>query len=307
MPSSRSKAKLRAPKQAIQPTHHWTFDAIGTKWWIGIYQPLSHAVLSEVQTTIQERIETFDKTYSRFRDDSLVSRIAQKAGRYELPHDSQALFTLYRQLYDSSDGLVTPLIGQVLSDAGYDAVYSLQPGELATPPAWDDVMTYRDSVLITTWPVLLDFGAAGKGYLVDIIAELLQAAGISKFCIDGSGDVRCQGLNTPLTIGLENPHNPNEAIGTAQLYNQAICGSAGNRRAWGNYHHIMNPQSLSAVQEVRAVWAVAETALVADGLATALFFVDPQKLQADFDFACCVVYDDSTARCSPNFPGELFS
>src|SRR6185503_10886775 len=101
----------------------------------------------------------------------------REGGRFELPADSAALFGLYRRLYDATAGAVTPLVGRLLSDAGYDAAYGLRPGTLSAPPAWDEAMRFEDGVLTTTRPVLLDFGAAGKGYLVDLVAQVLRTAG----------------------------------------------------------------------------------------------------------------------------------
>jgi thiamine biosynthesis lipoprotein len=287
------------------PTSEWTFEAIGTSWWIAIYQPVD--AIEKVQSDVAERIEMFDKTYSRFRDDSVVSSIAQKAGDYELPADSQRLLQLYRQLYDASHGLVTPLIGQTLADAGYDAKYSLKVGDVRQPPRWDDVMSYKLNMLSVTQPVLLDFGAAGKGYLVDIVAGILQDHGVTRFCIDAGGDMVCRGLNEPLRIGLENPDNSQQVVGVFQLQDKALCGSAGNRRSWAQYHHIIDPQSLESPRHIKALWVSADNAALADGLATALFFVSPEKLMANFSFAYCMIYADGRIERSSDFPAELFT
>jgi len=50
----------------------FVFDAIGTHWEIESYEPLTDGVRKKVL----DRIESFDKTYSRFRTDSLVTEIA---------------------------------------------------------------------------------------------------------------------------------------------------------------------------------------------------------------------------------------
>jgi len=147
-----------------------SFSAIGTHWQIDLDPSVPEKQSSEIFKKIYERIEEFDRTYSRFRPDSLVTEISLQAGEYQLPADSALLLTLYRKLYDLTDGLFTPLVGQLLSDAGYDATYSLQEKKLHPVPAWSNVHTYHESILTTTEPVLLDFGAGGKGYLVDIIS-----------------------------------------------------------------------------------------------------------------------------------------
>lgn len=46
----------------------FTFEAIGTRWEIETREPLGF----QLKQRILERIEQFDATYSRFRQDSLV-------------------------------------------------------------------------------------------------------------------------------------------------------------------------------------------------------------------------------------------
>jgi len=305
MPSRKSNSKPK-PDPLPRAVCEWSFEAIGTVWWIGLYEPVQDGRLQAVQQAVTERVERFDRTYSRFRDDSLVTKIAKEAGSFTFPDDGAALFAMYRQLYDVTNGAVTPLIGQLLADAGYDASYSLRPGKLSAPPAWDEVMRYENGTLITELPVLLDFGAAGKGYLVDLVAMELRAAGLERFCVDAGGDMVCFGLSKALQIGLEHPDDPSQITGVTQLQNGALCGSAGNRRAWQNYHHIMNPFTLDSPQSIKAVWVAAGDALTADGLATALFFIDPARLLQQFRFAYAIMYADDTVTMSPNFHAQLF-
>lgn len=305
MPSPKSKPKPRP--EPLTPHAEWSFEAIGTQWWIGVYEPITHTRLVRLQREVAVRIETFDMKYSRFRADSLVTQIAQQAGEYRLPEDAEPLLAFYRQLYDATAGRVTPLIGQTLSDAGYGANYSLKPGVLHEPPRWDAAMTYRGGLLTTQQTVLLDFGAAGKGYLVDIIANLLQSAGVGQLCVDAGGDMYCVGLGTPLRIGLENPDDPSQVVGVAELSRGALCGSAGNRRAWGDYHHIIDPKLLISPRHIKALWVTADDALTADGLATALFFTTPEVLRKTFTFEQLILYADGSAAASPGFAAQLFT
>ena len=114
-----------------------------------------------------------------------------------------------------------------------------------------------------------------------------------------------QGIE-PLRIGLEAPDDADKAIGVATIKNQSICGSAGNRRVWEQYHHILNPHTLTSPTHIKAVWTVADSALIADAMSTCLFFVDPEKLTPSFAFDYVILYEDNTVRASDTFPGKLF-
>lgn len=286
----------------------YTFEAIGTHWQIDIKDVITKERSGELYEQIIRRIALFDKHYSRFRADSLVSEIARRPGHYLLPEDAEPLLSLYHTLYRITNGAVTPLIGQTLSDAGYDAHYSLQEKKLSTPPQWDDALIYNYPNLITTQPVLLDVGAAGKGYLIDIVSELLEQSGITNYTVDAGGDMRHRTTaHTPLRVGLENPADATQVIGIVDLQNQSLCGSAGNRRQWGNFHHILDPHSLTSPTHIAALWTIADTTMLADALSTCLFFVQPATLLKHYTFEYLILKTDSSIEASTHFPTELFT
>ena len=280
------------------------FDGIGTSWEISTPAPLSPGQRSSVLA----EVERYDSTWSRFREDSLVTRISVAPGQYELPPEASGLAALYRQLYTLSGGAMTPLIGESLERLGYDPHYSLQPrGEAAPPPAWDTVLEWRGASLRTTAPVVLDIGAAGKGQLVDLVAEQLRGHGVTDFFIDASGDL-LNGGQQPVQVALEHPYDPSKAIGTVALGSGALCASASNRRAWGDgLHHVLDGTTGAPVRTVVATWARAGTAMEADALATALFLVPAEDLERHFRFSWLKVFSNGSAEYSAEFEGALFT
>lgn len=284
----------------------YIFEAIGTKWQIDFPDGLLLSTRAKLIDKITKRIAIFDQHYSRFRQDSLVMEMSKKAGVYTLPEDAEPLFSLYENLYRLTNGAVTPLIGNLLSDAGYDATYSLETKNLISPLPLEKVLHRQGLQLEVKHPVILDFGAAGKGYLIDIVADIIRAENVTSFCVDAGGDMVYHNSAGTLRVGLEHPADPTQVIGVATILNQALCGSAGNRRTWGKFHHIINPHTQESPQTIAAIWVVAETALLADGLTTALFFTEPTILENEYRFEYLIVYSDFSIKKSPNFPGELY-
>jgi thiamine biosynthesis lipoprotein len=279
------------------------FQALGTFWEVVTERPLSTIEKAE----LHQLVERFDATYSRFRADSLVTQMAQAAGTFAFPSGDEVLFELYEQLYTLSLGLVSPLVGGLMEDLGYDAKYSFVPKvHKRSVPDYAAVMSRRGTVLTTTQPVVLDVGAAGKGYLVDLIATWLKKAQHKKYIIDASGDILHKGM-PPEVVGLHNPFSEGSVIGVVSLKDNALCGSAVTRRRWGGgVHHIVNPQTGLSTNSYQATWVIAKTAMIADGLATALFFCDPLDLKKQYTYEYVRVGSDGSAEYSPYFKALLY-
>lgn len=280
----------------------FSFDAIGTHWTISSSTNLTPAV----KNSLHARIATFDETFSRFRQDSFVSRLSKESGTFALPPDALSLLQLYETLYQLTNGKVTPLIGQTLVDAGYDAAYSFSPKPtLHTPPRWEDTIAYDEATITMKQPALLDFGAAGKGYIVDIVAQLLEDAKLDSYLINAGGDIRHSGQKS-VTVGLENPTDSSEVIGAVVLQNQSLCASATSKRSWKGLHHIFDPSTQQPIKDLLATWTIADSAMVADGLATALFFVPPEALEEQFAFTCARLSSSMELSYSQDFPVTFF-
>lgn len=285
----------------------WEFEAIGTRWTV----LTEHEVTSGTKQRVAAQIAEYDQAFSRFRADSTVWNAAHAAREQypftvEFPRCAAPLFELYDELYALTNGAVNPLVGNSLSSLGYDETYSFTPKQQLVAASWDDVTRSGPSVTFPT-PQLLDVGAAGKGQLVDLVASVLLEDGHDQFTVDAGGDIGHRGEK--IRIGLEHPADTNLAIGVVDLENQAIAASATNRRRWGDgLHHVLDARTGGPTDEtVIATWAVSDTAMVSDGLATALFFVPPEWLESRFTFEWVRVFSDLTLEYSSNLKGTIFS
>lgn len=289
-----TKSKMKLP-------HSYDFEAIGTKWSIDTMTPLS----SDDITAIHHLVNEFDYYFSRFRADSLVTHMSKKVGSYAMPDWSIPLWEHYEQLYQLTDGKVTPLIGDALVRAGYDETYSFVEKPQIAVPMWQDVIQRDGTTVTIKQPALLDVGAAGKGFLVDRTAELLEQRGYQQYVIDASGDI-CHKADADEVIGLEHPHDSTKIIGTVKLKNQSLCASAVNRRRWGSdMHHMLDPHTVVPTREIVATWVIADTTMRADGIATALFFTNPDELIALGNFEFLRIHQDGMLDHSPAFKGQL--
>ena len=282
----------------------WEFDAIGAPWRIDTVDAVGDAQ----RAVVLERVERFDRDWSRFRDDSVVTRISRQPGRHRLPADAAPLLEWYAALYSATGGRVSPLIGRTMESLGYDAAYRLTPASTITPvPVWDDAFSWDGEFFDTARPVLLDVGAAGKGYLADLVSALLLDLGFATHVVDGSGDLVARGATSEV-VALEHPADPSKAVGVVPVADGALAASSVNRRAWGDgLHHVIDAVTGLPTSSVVATWVLAPDALHADGLATALFF-DPAPDLVEVEGVSYVrMFANGRVDHSPSFPGELFT
>src|SRR6188768_2313204 len=112
-PGRRSPAWGSTPRsRRSRPTRvpSLRFSAIGTDWQLDTVLPVG----ADLEARLHSRIDAFDRTYSRFRADSLVSTVAETAGSFRFPDDASRMFDLYDGLFGSTHGAVTPLVGRAL-------------------------------------------------------------------------------------------------------------------------------------------------------------------------------------------------
>lgn len=284
------------------------FETIGTHFELTIWDE-HEAVVQKLFSQCEEMCGVFDVLYSRFRSDSLVCELYGRTGIVTVPKELVEMLRLYERLTFATNGSITPTIGVALEDSGYDANYSLRiRDEKRRIPSFHEALTIVDDETIEIHePVLLDLGALGKGYLIDRLFEFLELAGVQRFLVNGSGDIRYKGNGTPIVAGLEHPHDTSQAIGTFTLTDGALCASATNRRAWGDgLNHYINPATGDSPQEIIATWVYAKTAAEADGLSSALFFVSSEQLRA-FEFEFLTLNQSLRARSSEVFRVGLFT
>ena len=306
----------REPSSGCCWDHTWSFTATGCPWRVLTRRALPPGARGQVL----ELVDAYEGVWSRFREDSLVSRAArgeigdqtdvaargeagdqgdvaargEAGGRgvpgpvvLDLPRGSGRMLALYDLLHRASVGRIDPLVGADLVELGYDPAYSftVRDGALHRLGARRGRLTWgqvrRDGDRLTLpRPALVDVGAVGKGFLADMVADALGRAGVDEVVVDASGDLVVRS-GTPVRLGLEEPGSPGRVIGVVTLRRGALAASGVSERAWGEgLHHVLDALTGLPVRDVLATWAVAGTCAQADGIATALFLTPPQQLAA---------------------------
>ncbi len=288
----------------------FTYEVMGTVWRVVIYKEVSNDTKVVLEKELKERLENFDTLYSRFKPDSLVSSISQITGVVEATSDLVKILHIYKQFYEISGRKFTPCIGGLLEDVGYDREYSLKEKDiLRGVPDFNTVTIVDDTHIAFGEKILLDIGAVGKGYCVEMVAEYLRSLGHTRFLVDGSGDVFYETQEETLQMGLEDPRDTTKVIGVVAMKKGAMCASATNRRAWGARSHYLDPHNATSPREIVATWVIAKNAAYADALSSLLFFVSPEEVKSTMStqsFSYCIMNHEGRIKKSQDFLATFF-
>lgn len=139
---------------------------------------------------------------------------------------------------------------------------------LALDPKEQTVRFHRPGVSI-------DLGGAGKGYTVDRAAAILEEHGIPRGWVDAGGNFKIFGFTEPCSTGIESPFNPEELLAAVEMIHPAIASSSNSLRfteiQGRSYGHLVDPRTGWPAQACAGATVLAESALLADCLSTALF------------------------------------
>jgi FAD:protein FMN transferase len=257
--------------------------ALGTTWYVELFADLTIEKTNETQCLVGLFLSQFENTYSRFKTDSILSRLNQTGRLKDPDHTTRELLILGQQFYRDTSGIFNILLGEHLIARGYDATYSFRPttapGDFPSPLT-DLIVT---DTLITLTRGQLDLGGYGKGFLIDRLSAYLTTLGLPCHLINGGGDMYgTSDQGEAIEIYLEHPIEPGTYVGTTTLKDQGFAASSSHKRRWKvddkEYSHIIHTaKDTTETLDDFGTYIKAPKAVMADVWATTLLISDPDN------------------------------
>ena len=256
------------------------FRAMGSVCELHLYAS-AEAVSSQAASAARSVVARLETRYTRYREDSLTSRINASAGSgrwIDVDAETAGLLDYAAQAWQQSEGLFDMTSG-VLRRA-----WDFRSGMLPEPSTidallplvgWHHVEWERPRIRLPRVGMELDFGGFVKEYAADAAANACRAAGIAHGLVELGGDVSLIGPHPDgpaWRVGIQHPRQPECPIARVDLQQGAIASSGDYERFMEidgrRYCHVLDPRSGWPVQGLAGVSVLAPQCLVAGTAST---------------------------------------
>jgi thiamine biosynthesis lipoprotein len=255
-----------------------------------------HSMAENILAAVSEEAVRIEHKFSRYRNDNIVSRINNAAGKAVAVDDETArLIDFADELYRLSEGLfdiTSGVLRKVWRFDGSDRIPKrTSVTRLLARVGWQKVKWKANELLLKPG-MEIDLGGIGKEYAVDRCVQLVRELTDASVLVNFGGDlaVSCERRDQDFWSVGRLITGKKQAVTLFQLYHGAIATSGdANRYLLKNgvrYSHVINPKSGWPVPDApRTVSVASPTCTEAGGLSTLAMLQGSQaeaflKLQA---------------------------
>jgi thiamine biosynthesis lipoprotein len=246
----------------------------------------------QLQLIVDQQLELVNDQMSTYRPHSELSLFNQSHDSAEV---SDATIKVVKQaltIYKQSDGAFDVTVGPLVNLWGFgpdkkpNKVPSDELIEQTKQNVGSQYLSIEGNRLIKSKADLyVDLSAIAKGYGVDVIADLLADEGVNDYLVDIGGELRVSGSKPQQiswTVAIERPGLGQDVQRVLHLGNNAIATSGDYRNYFEfdgiRYSHTIDPSTGKPIShKLASVTVIDKSSMVADGLATAITVLGPEK------------------------------
>jgi len=268
-----------------------TFHAMGTQCQV-LFRTPSFKVREQFRRAVVAWVTAFEANYSRFRPDSLVSRINAMAGRDWVETDGEldSILKLCDWFTWRTGGVFDASTLPFVRLWDYQSDHPMIPGGEQIRRAlelvgWSKVQRRPGGIFLPHTGMGIDLGGIGKEYAVDRVFEQSRQWAIEDIAVDFGRDLRVRGEppeGGEWRVGLEHPLDPQRCSGGVAVRDRAVATSGGYLRSFTaggkSYSHILDPRTGWPVDNgCQSVSVIAPTCTEAGVLSTTAFVLGREK------------------------------
>lgn len=275
---------------APDPTLRFSGSTMGTSYDLKLVPESHQALPADFQSRIDGLLARINKAFSTYDPQSELSRFNRNPSTdwIAVSPALQAIVAEALRISSLSNGAFDITVGPLVNLWGFgpEARRDQAPSDDAITQARQRVGYWRlqsreqPPALQKERPDLyVDLSGIAKGYAVDQLAALVEAAGIHNYLVSIAGEIRAKGHNgrkQPWSIAIEKPVSGQRAVERLiQIGNHSVSTSGDYRNFFEQggqrYSHIINPHTgRPVVQTLGSVTVITNQSMIADAIATTL-------------------------------------
>jgi thiamine biosynthesis lipoprotein len=263
----------------VDALYRFPFEAMASRCEIRLAAP-DESTAEELAFAAIAEVRRVERTYSRYRADSVVSHINAAAGRYRVDCDDETvqLLDYADHLYRVSGGLFDITSGVLRRAWDFRQLRVPNARDLAPLLAlvdWASVQRDDNAIFLPRAGMEIDFGGFGKEYAADRACALLQERGVRHGYVNLGGDMRFIGPQPDgrlWSIGIQDPRREDGTVASIAVSQGALTTSGDYERFIDvdgkRYCHVLNPRTGMPVSYWRSVSVLAPLAVLGGSVST---------------------------------------
>ncbi|WP_301003868.1 FAD:protein FMN transferase [Arsukibacterium sp.] len=268
-------------------------NTMGTTYSVKFFsvQPVDNQAL---QQQLEQELELINDLMSTYRAESELMQfnLQQTTEPYTLSEQTAKVIAEAIRIGQQTGGVLDITVGPLVELWGFGAAGRIterpEPEQLRLVSDYvglDKISLDANQLVKTDARLALDLSTIAKGYGVDRLAEILEAAGITDYMVDIGGEMRVNGRkpDREWRVAIEKPVAGDRAVQRIIAPGDMAIATSGDYRNYFEqdgirYSHLIDPRTAEPVQHRTVSSTVIHpSSMTADGYATALHIMSAEE------------------------------
>ncbi|MCB1670803.1 MAG: FAD:protein FMN transferase, partial [Pseudomonadales bacterium] len=260
--------------------HTFSFTAMGTPCSLQLYAP-DHAVAGRVARLVTSEIARLESKFSRYRADSLLSkinRIAEHGGSLRVDKETAGIIDYAIACFEQSEGLFDITSGILRRAWNFKSAQLPDQAlvtELRSRIGLEKVEWDGTTLGFPLAGMELDLGGVVKEFAVDRAAAVCREQNTKHALVNLGGDINvvgCHFQGEPWQVAVSDPEQPSSPFYSLNVFKGALASSGDYARCvtinGRRYGHVLNPRTGWPVSCLSAVSVLSDFCVVAGSAST---------------------------------------
>lgn len=162
--------------------------ALGTSYSVTYLCP--SLKVEVLQREIDSVIDLMNASMSTYIEDSAISKVNRGDSLIQVDEHFEKVYAMASEVWEKTQGYFDPTVGALVNaygfgpDTSYTPISEEQRDEILIHTGWNKTkLTPKKTIRKEHPQVYFDFNALAKGYVVDVIADLLRENGSTSFLV----------------------------------------------------------------------------------------------------------------------------